>query len=188
MRRARGFTLKELLIVVGAIGIIDCLLLMAIPPGKPRPSNQVQSARYYMISLKNAVETYKTTFGAYPPDSDPSGSLNVSELLYKNLCLPVTKNGTTFGPFFYGGTSRDNNGNGAQELASYLGGNYEYRILRKPDGTPRGFLLIDPGEDLKLGGKIDPLKGFVPDKVSSDPNVITEDKDNIYSNVNYEDE
>ena len=181
MRRASGFTLKELLIVVGAIGLIDCLLLMAIPRGKPRPSPMMQMARSSMIQLRAAIQTYKQQFGKFPPDTDGAGKLNSSELLYKHLCVPIVANGVTAGPFFYGGNSRDTNGNGAMELHSYLGGAYEYKILTSQDGTPMGFLVVDPGADMKLGGTIDPKKGFVQARVSTGPEDITDDKDNIYS-------
>lgn len=184
MRRARGFTLKELLIVVGAIGLIDSLLLMAIPRGKPRPSGQILAARSWMNSIKVAVEQFHASTGSYPDDTDPSGKLNSSEMLYKQICVPFVVKGASYGPFFSGGYTQDRNGNGAPELNSYLGGPYEYRILRNPDGSARGFLVVDPGPDQKLGGTIDPQKGFVKSKISTDPEEITDDKDNIYSTDN----
>lgn len=189
MRRAAGFTLKEMLIVVGAIGLIDCVLLMAISPGKPRPSGQVQGARMWMNSIKYGIEQHRVQVGTYPPDIDPNGKLNSAELLYKHLCVPIVAKGVTYGPFFAGGYSMDRNGNGAPDLSSYLGGAYEYRILRNPDGTPRGFLIVDPGQDQKLGGALDPLKGFVKTPGPVNPEIKSDDADNIYSTdpLNFDD-
>jgi len=184
MRRAAGFTLKELLIVVGAIGLIDCLLLMAIPRGKPRPSPQIQMARGSMMQLRQAIQVYHQQFGHYPPDTDGAGKLNSAELLYKNLCVPIVNNRVTIGPLFYGGNTSAGN-SGALELHSYLGGKYEYRILTAPDGTQTGFLVVDPGADLKMGGTIDPIKGFVKTRISRGPDDVTDDQDNLYSNRDY---
>lgn len=181
MRRAAGFTLKELLIVVGLIGLIDSMLLVVIPRGKPRPPWQVAQARSNMQMMRSAIENYKTNVGSFPPDTDPSGKLNAAELLNKHLAMPIVIGGKSYGPYFYGGYSMDRNNNGVPELGSPAGGIYEYKLLLNADGTVRGFLVVDPGMDQQLGGMIDPQKGFVRSSTITNPKIKTDDQDNIYS-------
>lgn len=189
LANARGFTLKELLIILAIIGALNTLLLAVIPPGRPR---MAQYARSMVQMVAQGLERYKNDWGAYPPDTE--AKFTGAELLYKYLSValpaagalpPAPPAGTrvpgsTLGPYFYG-NSMDKDGNGSSELISWFGGAYEYGILLGPDGKPRGVLVIDPGPDKLLGGAIDPQKGFIPDNSDGNGDKTPDHKDNISS-------
>src|SRR5437870_13645788 len=99
MRRAAGFTLKEVLIVVALIGLIDCTLLLAIPKGRRRPSWQVIGARNWMNYLNTAIDSYHRDMGSYPPDADPLGRLNSAVMLNKALTTRITVGPNIYGPY-----------------------------------------------------------------------------------------
>ncbi len=50
-----------------------------------------------------------------------------------------------------------------ESFTSPLGRTYAYKILRDAKGRECSFVLIDPGEDMTLGGSINTSVGFMPD-------------------------
>ncbi len=62
----RGVTLVELLVVIVIIGILIGILLPVI--GAVRKRGQITSINLEIQNLTTAIETYKQTYGDYPPD------------------------------------------------------------------------------------------------------------------------
>ncbi len=62
-----GFTLVELLVVMGVIGILIAILVPRFT--SIQTEGKSRQAQADMRTLKTAIELYKTNHGNYPPDS-----------------------------------------------------------------------------------------------------------------------
>ena len=67
MKNRKGFTLVELLVVIGIISILAGLLLPAI--NKMRRSAQLASQKAEFTTISTALDQYKADFGDYPRNS-----------------------------------------------------------------------------------------------------------------------
>lgn len=73
-RRARGFTLVELLIVVAIIGLLATLAFVVLSRALREARTAVE--RQTVVSLRNAVESFKQDFGFLPPLVDDANPMN----------------------------------------------------------------------------------------------------------------
>jgi len=64
-RRAAGFSLVELLVVVAIIAILSALILPAVQAA--RESSRAASCRSHLQQISLATELFHDTYGAYPP-------------------------------------------------------------------------------------------------------------------------
>ncbi|HLX62147.1 MAG TPA: prepilin-type N-terminal cleavage/methylation domain-containing protein [Planctomycetota bacterium] len=169
-----GFTLLELLIVISIIIILAAVLYPVF--GQFRRKARVMQAGKTMNVLTMALDKYKDDWHSYPPDDTPS--TNGSEIVWYYLCQVQTVGQMHYGPYIKATEDqlKDADTGGNRKFMSPLGGEYKYGLQIDSDGQKRTYLLVDPGEDMKLGGSIDPNKGWLED----DPQAA---KDNIFSTV-----
>lgn len=112
-----------------------------------------------------ALEQYREDFDAFPPDNVPDK--NGSEILFYFLCRPLLlTEDKRLGPYLETPPGQTNT------LLSPFGGTYSYALITGPDGKLAP-LVIDPGRDKLLGGRITPTS-FIPDNSNAS-------KDNLYS-------
>jgi hypothetical protein len=145
-------------------------------PARPMfsPAEQAEFARMEAETahweITDAIEHYRNSKGEYPDDSTP-------QKLYDALQLP---NGEPGAPRFLSLRNISTKDQEDHCLTNRMGDRYVYKRLLFEDGRERGFLLIDPGPDGKLGGSVDPMIGFIPDGSGSDRDNIVYDSTKPY--------
>jgi len=82
MRRQNGFSLIELLVVIGILGVLVAILLPVM--SKVRRAAYGASTAQSISTLQAAIQQYWSTFNAYPNNPGVSGSTSTEGLL---LCL-----------------------------------------------------------------------------------------------------
>src|SRR5688500_14449822 len=106
LRRRRGFTLVELLTVIGIIVVLVSILLPTV--GKVRTQAQVASTQQQMATIAGAIERYRLEQGGFP-GLLPNGAFNattgmatiggvsmtMTEMLTLALCGGLTEAGGT---------------------------------------------------------------------------------------------
>ena len=119
-----------------------------------------------LSAIEAALNVYANDFGVYPPN--PNSESNSGQILRLYLTQKLDEKGKAYGPYLQPDTN---------VLVSPLRGQYEYRTLTSDkDNKPR-YVLIDPGADQKLGGYIDPKKGWVRTGPEADDNIFAGDFD-----------
>lgn len=68
----RGYTAIEMLVVIAIITILASILLPTL--GSSQRKANAAKAKAMIESLSTALESYRSTFGAYPPDDDIGGA------------------------------------------------------------------------------------------------------------------
>ncbi|HEY3320901.1 MAG TPA: type II secretion system protein [Planctomycetota bacterium] len=105
--RRRGFTLIEMLVVVGIILLLLALLIAVI--NSVMQQKRITQTTTLISDVHAAVIAYYAEFHCYPPDTDvyatgttPETMAAVPESIFKCLGVPwVDKQGATHGPFLY---------------------------------------------------------------------------------------
>ena len=137
MRRHGGFTLMEMLVVLGIISVLAGLLVSGIVVA--RRQARKNTTRMMMENIALALERYSGDYGQYP---DGSGNEASAEILYRAL---AEKSG--FGPYLKGLGDRqvgDTDGDGARELLDGWG-----QPIRFTDGR---YLPDDRDYELRSAG------------------------------------
>jgi len=171
-------TFSTVLVVSAFLLFVGWLVLSAL--GSQHGSHLPPPATMEVQALYFGLRAYRDDFGAYPPDELPGHSSGA--VLYHFLCerFGCTEDGN--GPYLNARSTcvgtKDNAG--WPEYRSPYGGEYVYKVLRKPDGM-QDVLIIEPGRDGLLGGTIDPQKGFIPDETIRNSHGDPAWKDNISS-------
>jgi prepilin-type N-terminal cleavage/methylation domain-containing protein len=137
MRRRRGFSLMEMLVVIAVIAVLAALLIPAIGGIKRRNAAKATDALLQQVGL--ALEAYKGDFGVYPPPRlrrlGQTGSNGQNEGV-ECLVLALTTTARS-GPYLLDleeGRLGDRDGDGLQELIDHSGNPIAYMNEATYDG------------------------------------------------------
>lgn len=167
------FSLRNALIVIPLLGVLVFMVGSFFPIVKIRrlpDKKSIERSQFFLLSV--ALESYRYDFGCYPPENTPSAK--VGENLWHYLAQPITVNSKTYGPYLDPSAFQSQKVGQYQELLPKFGGSFEYKVLNLGKDGSLHFELVDPGLDQKLGGYIDPEKGFVKTSADADDNITTE--------------
>lgn len=126
-----------------------------------------------VVALRMALEIYESDFHAYPP-LEPFQNSSAALLdaltqrskpyivLIPSIQIAKLGNETAF--------------------VSQSGNPLMYMPIQRPDGN-RGFVLVFPGRDRLIGGKLSLAEGFVPDNSDANGDGILDHVDNIIEQV-----
>lgn len=88
-RAQRGFTLTEMLVVIGIIAVLVGILIPVV--GRVRQSAEVANTQALIVSMSNAIQNYYTDFSAYP------GVFSNRDVIGGGISLPVVGGGLISG-------------------------------------------------------------------------------------------
>ncbi len=174
------FSLTALLISVICIGAVIGLIIKL--PRMLRRSHMQTASRRLIDDISISLEKYRADQGGYPPDTIPSTSSSGSDILFKYLWQ--SKNAMMkrywYPPHFH--FLPDEVG---QKMRTAYGSSYEYRILVDKEGKEYGFILVDPGPDQLLGGRLEAGKGFVPNNSDENGDGVPDHNDNLIADKHH---
>lgn len=112
LRRTRGFTMIEMLVVIAIVTLLSGLVLAALSNARKRAGIQRQEALLGVLE-KGCIERYATDFGEYPASNGNDAIMGNEQLL---KALQTTDKD---GPYIKLKEFKtiDSNNNGSQELA-----------------------------------------------------------------------
>jgi prepilin-type N-terminal cleavage/methylation domain-containing protein len=99
LKKSRGFTLIEILIVVAIIGTLGTWLIMLINPGQQFKKGRDAQRKSDIRQMQTALELYRSDNGSYPTDMPACGErfyIGDTTYLQKMPCDPKSS-----GEFFY---------------------------------------------------------------------------------------
>jgi len=128
-RRAAGFTLTEILVVLFIIGLLSGLILTGVMAARRKIGRD--NTRMMITALSAAISNYESQWGDYPPGE---GGLPGSEELHAALTAPLHE-----GPFVREGypPARDTDKNGRKEFVDHWKRPIGYTHHRNYSGDPR---------------------------------------------------
>jgi prepilin-type N-terminal cleavage/methylation domain-containing protein len=120
-RRARGFTLVEMLVVIAIISILMAMILGAIAVARRASREKATDAT--LILLDSALKRYEMDFQDFPPSDGDTEGIHGSENLYR--CLRTEKKE---GPYITPADvqTTDSDKNGTPEIRDAFGGPIRY--------------------------------------------------------------
>ncbi|HLX62149.1 MAG TPA: hypothetical protein VKX17_12785 [Planctomycetota bacterium] len=163
-RRLKGFvltgTLRGIIFGVLVLGFVAAVSTRSCGCG---PASKQLHAKTILHNLDIALQVYQLDFGAYPPDDFHCGS--GSEILFHYLGTELPAGSKRIGPYmeFAPEQLKEIPGSPNKKVISPFGGDYSYIVRTDANGQPNGYLLIDPGKDRELGGRLDREKGLIVD-------------------------
>jgi len=144
-----GFTLIEMLAVIGIIGVLMSLLLVSV--GAVRRRAGVDHTRSTLLNIGTAINKYHLDFGEYPPGG---GGVEGVEELYRALLSTEHS-----GPYWDEGfEAADTNHNGKPEIADHWGRPFHYARADSYDFRPpkaATYRLFSCGLDGRAGTEDD---------------------------------
>jgi len=144
-RRAAGFTLTELLVVLFIIGLLAGLILTGVMAARRKIGRD--NTRNMITTISGAIERYSSDWGDFPPGR---GGLEGSEELFAAL-----RSERFEGPYLKGDfpPAKDTDNNKRKELVDHWGRPIGYTHHRNYTGEPRPdeYRLESPGLDGRRG-------------------------------------
>jgi len=182
-RHARGFTLVELLIVIGIITLLMGMLITGVIIAKRTAEDR--AADMQMKTMSMCATQYASDWNDFPP-FDPtaaSSKRRSAELLHDYLCLRHVRGEGTVCAGFGTNDSNVQRGPGLEPaLISPLHGFYTFGFEGKGDRRVQ-WVIVDPGRDKLLGGTMDAENGFVPDNSDANGDGKPDHLDNLLEKV-----
>lgn len=77
IRARSGFTLLELMIVIGVIALLAAVILGSGGHGHPKPSKR-RVTQDTLILIESGLDRYRTQFGEFPEPANPDESIEIS--------------------------------------------------------------------------------------------------------------
>ena len=138
----RGFTLIELVVVIGIIAILGALLLTAVAAARDKARKA--ATRSFLMNIEVSLETYELVFGERPRGGrglpDPRGA--------ENLYRALTTDSDGHEPFSFNVNQlADTDGNGIFEVVDRWGRPLRYYRSHSTDKIKNKPLIISAGPD-----------------------------------------
>jgi len=182
-RSARGFTLVELLIVIGIITLLMGMLITGIIIAKRTAEDRAADMQLKTM-IMNATQ-YTADWNEFPPFDPTVNNSNRrgSELLYEYLCVPHPIGERKVGGGMSTNDTNVQRGTGMEPaLISPLHGFYTYGFEGRGERRIQ-WVLVDSGRDKLLGGTMSAEKGFVPDNSDANGDGKADHLDNLIEKV-----